>query len=908
MNGTLTENSSIVVGNNVGAEGDMGKLPQEMNSIEGAKYFGNNIRDVKVYKYFHDNISALEAALIYAERGFYVLPINYILPDGFCSCKGTGIKHNEGEEICGDSHPGKHPVSYLAFKGVNSATTDPKKIKNWWSIIPNANIGIAAGKSGLVVLDIDGEKGKQSLLSLDKNNEIISPDGTINLDTPTARSGRTEFGKHIFFKKPEDVIISNRVSFAEGLDFRSDGGYIIVAPSNHLSGNKYTWEKSIFEFEFAEMPQWLKDAAGNKKVQDHIQNQFESESKIPEGKRNDILFRFAGFLRNRGLEYQEIYDSLKSINDNRCDPPLDDNELSSIAESITKYPKSHRFSEIERPSKVTPIDAINETIEYLLNKDKDARLVYTSLEDPYLWLKPSDHFEMIKLSEKSRPFKKFLFNQVKERYGIDLRNDETFKNAILAIECTAEKITIDKGISTHPFELGYGCTWYDNSAWIDLCRADWKGIKISKEGFVIVDLPAIFLRTGTQRKQVEPNYNASPDDFDKIFKYINVKHASNKLLIKAWICSAMMPRFKNKAIAQPILQLTGPTSAGKTKAAQYAKKIVDPVKADNNGSDKGSLPKEPKDLAVVLHNSIVAIFDNVGRKISDEISDLLCIASTRGSYKSRKLYSDDEEIPLNLSSAIIITSINIDKLNEDLINRMIPIELRGFDEKNRRKAEVKLDEDFEKDLPDILGGAYISISRALCKIDQVYEAVSNLEDAPRLMDFCVIGEALSSVWGEEEGSFIKAFNEAQGKKSSENVKSSPAMDTLIKYIKNLSRGAIYDKKSEGLIDYIPYTFYGPIKSLHRHLKEYYHKENGQYPDNKTWPQSDKGLGNKIKESTMGLKNSGIEINVDDFQTGGNHYYTIKAIDMIPEKGEDQKSVEHQTAIDEYQSPDEEDGW
>ncbi len=540
--------------------------------------------------------------------------------------------------------------------------------------------------------------------------------------------------------------------------------------------------------------------------------------------------------------------------------------------------KEHYQGKQRQNAQIKPMDAVIESIEYLINKDTEARLVYTSLDEPYLWINARDHFEMIKLNPKNKYFKMFLFGQVKERYGITLKDDETFKNALLAIEYTTKNITEKKGFDLYPPELGYRCTWHNNSAWIDLCGPDWKGIKINENGFVKSDLPAIFLRKSTQKELVEPNFKATLGDFDKIFKYINVRRKSHKLLIKVWICAAMVPRLKNKAIAQPWLSFTGLPGVGKTKAAQYAKKLVDPVKGDENGSDKAPLPKDEKDLAVVLNNSQVIIFDNAGKKIGDDLSNILCISVVRGCYATRKLYSDDELASLNLSSAIIITSVAIDSLNEDLLSRMIPIELEGFDKDNKRKPEVTMEEAFYKDLPDILGGAYNSISKALGRIDQAYKEVSELEETPRVMDFTVIGEALSREWGEEKGSFIKAYQEAQGKKSAENITSSPVITTLIEYIKSLEKGITYDGKDKKFKNGKPFTFYGPISKLLTALKEYYNKENGSYPNERAWPQTDRALGNKIKGSMMGLKNSGIMVKIDPTQTYGSNYYTIKVAD------------------------------
>ena len=72
---------------------------------------------------------ALKAALLYAERGWPVVPC-YVVQDSRCSCmKGAECRS-----------PGKHPRSEHGFK---DATTDPEQIKRWAAKFPGTN-GTAA--------------------------------------------------------------------------------------------------------------------------------------------------------------------------------------------------------------------------------------------------------------------------------------------------------------------------------------------------------------------------------------------------------------------------------------------------------------------------------------------------------------------------------------------------------------------------------------------------------------------------------------------------------------------------------------------------------------------------------------------------------------------------------------------
>ena len=86
----------------------------------------------------------LEAALDYAAQGMFVFPLHSTNAAGACSC---------GRTDCGSA--GKHPRT---GHGHRDASTDPQQIRRWWAMWPDANIGIASGESGLVVIDVDVEE------------------------------------------------------------------------------------------------------------------------------------------------------------------------------------------------------------------------------------------------------------------------------------------------------------------------------------------------------------------------------------------------------------------------------------------------------------------------------------------------------------------------------------------------------------------------------------------------------------------------------------------------------------------------------------------------------------------------------------------------------------------------------
>lgn len=93
-----------------------------------------------------------KVALNLAARGWPVLPLCWPVfgPEGAPRC-GCGCGH-AGRDI------GKAPIGRLVPHGYHDATTDPAVIRRWWSACPEANVGVALGPAGLLVVDCDSDE------------------------------------------------------------------------------------------------------------------------------------------------------------------------------------------------------------------------------------------------------------------------------------------------------------------------------------------------------------------------------------------------------------------------------------------------------------------------------------------------------------------------------------------------------------------------------------------------------------------------------------------------------------------------------------------------------------------------------------------------------------------------------
>jgi putative DNA primase/helicase len=273
-------------------------------------------------------ITLFDAALDYARRGFLVFPCYEITPDGDCACpRGHPSRGPDGR--C--SRPGKHPRTRHGFK---DATAHPEAIRAWWAEWPYANIAVDCGRSGLLVPDVDPRNGGDTtLVDLERRHGRLP-------DTPRQLTGGG--GVHYLLKRPEwPHVRSVEAGLGCGIDLKCDGGYILVAPANHVSGSRYHWEigYGLDDLPIAAPPDWILRAL--EEHRDSGAGRLRADGTpltLHAGERNRRLFQLACALRRYGINAEALRGCLLAINTAHCQPPLASDELDTIAASAARYP------------------------------------------------------------------------------------------------------------------------------------------------------------------------------------------------------------------------------------------------------------------------------------------------------------------------------------------------------------------------------------------------------------------------------------------------------------------------------------------------------------------------------------------------------------------------------------------
>jgi len=244
--------------------------------------------------------AALNAALNYAERGIPVFP---------CNPKD------------------KRPLTKHGFK---DATTDRVQISKWWTDNSGAMIGMPTGKATrYLVVDIDPRhSGDVSLL------KVMQKTGVTDHLGHKIKTGSG--GQHLYYQNDDRFTIGKGDNDIAGIDHRGEGGYVIVPPSTHPSGGFYEGELPDPD-SLAPIPEWLA-AAILAEVRKPTDTSLKGEP-IPEGGRNDALFRIGAKLRAQEWDEEMILDHLLLTNATRCQPPLPEGEVAVIAKQAAKFEK-----------------------------------------------------------------------------------------------------------------------------------------------------------------------------------------------------------------------------------------------------------------------------------------------------------------------------------------------------------------------------------------------------------------------------------------------------------------------------------------------------------------------------------------------------------------------------------------
>lgn len=595
-----------------------------------------------------------------------------------------------------------------------------------------SNIAVALNQSNFIDVECDTAEAETNLQKL--FGAKIPP-------TPTWKSKR---GKHRLFKRSSGLPKKAKLEI-DGIEFRlgnEKGALSVVPPSVHPDGPRYEWEPglSIHEIEPAELPPDVVERLRDTASQTTAAPIKTSKGDVPEGKRNDELFKLACKLRDTGIAEPSVVKVLLAENSTRCQPPLPENEVHDVVRSAMKGGTSAKQT----------------NAEVLLGiAANDSELWHTPDGAAYATIQVDGHREHWRI--RSSTFRQWLgrrfYDQMQRVAG-----SQTLYDVVNTLE---GKARFD-GATRDLFVRVAG---HDGRIYIDLGDDSWSVIEIDPEGWRIVnDPPVRFRRAKGMSSLPVPVQGGSVSE---LRRFVNVSDRHWPLFL-GWLVASFRPTGP-----YPILKLLGEQGSAKTTTARVARLIIDP-----NTAPVRSAPRNEQDLMIAANNGWVLNFDNLSY-IKPELSDALCRLATGGSWTTRTLYENDEETIFDAQRPIILNGIEDIGSRSDLLDRTLIVELPRI-EPGARRTETAFLSEFEKARPRILGSLLDAVSAALRNLRTVEQSDTTW---PRMADFAQWAVAAENALGLKPGEFLSAYSDNRETANMTALESSPVVTALFAMLK-----------------------------------------------------------------------------------------------------------------------------
>ena len=272
----------------------------------------------------------------YVNRGWKLIPI-HVLVNGQCSC-------GQGQTCIDKGNAGKHPAT-RDWNNPLSAIQTPLQVERQWgdNVALQYSMGLLCGQpSKTWVLDIDPRNGGYDSLEQLESEIGVMP------ETLRARTGGG--GMHLFFALPAGLILKKGPLHKDlpGIDVQAESAQIVLPPSVHRSGTRYTWETPVdTPLAFAPEPlinliKGSRGSSGGGASGAGVDLDKLMKEGVPDGERNNTMYKVAcKYARQFGVDADEkkmlVIGAVRTFNEEFVKPPLEVDELLTLTRSAIDF-------------------------------------------------------------------------------------------------------------------------------------------------------------------------------------------------------------------------------------------------------------------------------------------------------------------------------------------------------------------------------------------------------------------------------------------------------------------------------------------------------------------------------------------------------------------------------------------
>jgi hypothetical protein len=714
-------------------------------------------------------------------------------------------------------HRSKRPI----LEGWESLSLTTDELSEHFNGKPQ-NVGLLLGKPSGGLIDVDQDAP-----------EAVKIAGRFL--PPTLTSGRESSPhSHWWYVSPgAETVRYKDVTHEVLVEQRSTGCQTLVAPSIHPSGERVMWHETgleVAEVEARELTRHVRELATATLIARHVP---------PAGGRHDFALALSGFLLRPGrldettvlkilqaawhgaaADSREAVRDLEGIVRDTVEnlgagvPVVGGPTLEEYIPGIVRLLCRWWGWERERPE--TPEPEQKED-----RRNQGDRLIGYALEGVealFVDQHGSSHAlvdgEALPLNSRCNSWLRRLMWEREERAV----NGEYLKTAAGTLAAQAE-------FSGDVRELHTRAAWHSESGTLYYELRPRRAVAVDAAGWRIhSDPPVLFRHFPNLKALPDPERGGSIKDLAS--SYANLKTSRDKRLFTAYAITLPLPH-----IGRPIFNASGAMGSGKTTIQRLLKRLIDPTAPETVRFD-------PRDFLQKASHAFLVMLDNQNT-MPEWAADTTCRLVTGEADSKRRLYTDDEDVIIELRRAVLLNGINVPTDRGDVLDRSLPVELERIPDGERR-TEEELWERFGEEHPRLLGALFDVLSKAIA-----HKPSLKLSRRPRLADW---GEYAASVyevmgWGAE--AFLRDWDEVVKVQNQATLDGSPVAQAVIKFME--------DKQE----------YVGTSSELHKKLEGVAESLGVSIVRDKAWPKSARWLWRRIKEVLPLLVAAGIEASRKD---------------------------------------------
>jgi hypothetical protein len=614
------------------------------------------------------------------------------------------------------------------------------------------------------------------------------------------------------------------------VELRSTGRQTLVAPSTHPDGDEYLWHSEaglkMAEVAAAELKERCRELATAALIARHVP---------PEGSRHDYAMALAGFVlrdgrmetglalkvskaawRAAGADSREALRDLEGI-------ISDTAENLEVGEPVVGGPTLEEYV----PGIVRLLckwwgwsnqdPQLEPTQEKEERRNQADRLIGYALEDVQELFVDQHGAPHALIAGEPVPLTSRCYSWLRRR----MWEEEGRSVSGEYLKMAAGTLSAHAEFSGEVRELHTRAAWHEGILYYEL-RLD-KVVRVGTGGWTFeTNPPVLFRRYVNMRTLPDPEAGGSLEVLNEL---VNLKSERDRRLFKAYLVTLPLEH-----VGRPIFNASGAMGSGKTTIQRLIKRLLDPTAPETVRFD-------PRDFLQKAMHAYIVMLDNQNT-IPEWAADTLCRLVTGEADSKRRLYTDDEDVIIELRRAVILNGINAPTDRGDVLDRSLVVELERIPDAGR-KTEEQLWERFGEEHPKLLGTLFDVLSRAIALKPSI-----KLSRRPRLADWGEYAAAVYEVMGWGAETFLRDWDEIVKVQNQATLDGSPVAQAIIRFME--------DKEE----------YSASSSEMHSKLKVVAAQLGVDVDRDKAWPKSARWLWRRIKEVLSLLVAAGIEASRD----------------------------------------------